>query len=200
VCCVHLSVFLRDEPFVDHVNRVYRGEGKGPNISAAIEEGVAAERNVTILTICVHSSASPSCDSLVIEPVHLSVTTVAEGFVVGVSATAEVGPAAVEGLAVGTPDLDLSSQEQRAVDGRDYPELLPSPVRSFIRRSSPRMTLSLKFVCLWLLSHNGLLRHSPQRQRATRVSSSRVSPSGFFMWMSPRTYSGPSTLTAMAFS
>jgi 2-hydroxy-6-oxonona-2,4-dienedioate hydrolase len=38
------------ECLVDHVNRVHRGEGIGPNISAAIEEGVAAERNVTVLT------------------------------------------------------------------------------------------------------------------------------------------------------
>ena len=33
------------------------------------------------IDICVHSSASPSCNSLGVAPVHLSVATVAEGFV-----------------------------------------------------------------------------------------------------------------------
>jgi hypothetical protein len=49
------------------------------------------------------------------------VTAVAKGLVVGISAPAEDALAtAVDGLAVGAPDLDHSSQEKRTVDGGGY--------------------------------------------------------------------------------
>ena len=87
-------------------------------------------------------------------------------------------------LTTGTPDLDLSSQEQRAIDRGSCPELLSVAGGCLQEPIIPERT-SLKFVCLWLLSQNGLLREAPQRQRATRVSSRRVSPSGLLTGCHP---------------
>jgi hypothetical protein len=55
------------------------------------------------------------------------VAAVAEGFVIRVSATSEGDPTtAVDGLAVGAPTLVLAPQQERTVDGGDYPK--PSSV------------------------------------------------------------------------